>query len=125
MWRKQRMSVDRYAEIYERFRWDVPREFNIAHACCRRWANDRWRFALYYEDEAGHTAGYTFWDIQQQANQLSNALVALGVRRGDKVGVMLPQRPETVIAHVALYQMGAVALPLSFLFGPDALEYRL
>src|SRR5207247_789618 len=49
----------------------------------------------------------------------------LGIGRGDTVAVMLPQRPETVIAHVAVYQMGAIALPLSFLFGPDALEYRL
>jgi acetyl-CoA synthetase len=119
------MSVDRYAEICGAFRWEVPSEFNIGLACCGRWARDRWRFALYYEDEAGLTAKYTFWDIQQDANRLSNALVALGVARGDKVAIMLPQRPETVIAHIAVYQMGAVALPLSFLFGPDALEYRL
>ena len=119
------MNVDRYDEIYGAFRWAVPREFNIAEACCGRWARDRFRFALYHEDEAGHTAKYTFWDLQQDANRLSNALAALGVGRGDKVAIMLPQRPETVIAHIAVYQMGAVALPLSFLFGPDALEYRL
>jgi acetyl-CoA synthetase len=119
------MSVDRYAEIYGAFRWEVPREFNIGQACCGRWAHDRWRFALYYEDEAGRTAKYTYWDIQQDANRLSNVLAALGISRGDKVAIMLPQRPETLIAHIALYQMGAVALPLSFLFGPDALEYRL
>jgi acetyl-CoA synthetase len=119
------MAGDRYAEIYAAFRWEVPREFNIAEACCGRWARERWRFALYYEDEAGHTSSHAFWDLQQQANRLSNALVALGVGRGDKVAIMLPQRPETVIAHIAVYQMGAVTLPLSFLFGPDALEFRL
>jgi len=47
------------------------------------------------------------------------------VRRGDKVALILPQRRETVVAHLAVYQMGAVAVPLSFLFGPEALEYRL
>ena len=119
------MSVDRYDEIYAAFRWDVPRAFNIAEACCGRWARERWRFALYCEDEAGHTSAHTFWDLQQQANRLSNALAARGVGRGDKVAIMLPQRPETVIAHIAAYQMGAVTLPLSFLFGPDALEFRL
>ena len=45
--------------------------------------------------------------------------------RGDKVALILPQRPETVVAHIAVYQLGAVAVPLSFLFGPEALEYRL
>jgi acetyl-CoA synthetase len=119
------MATDRYAEIFANFRWDVPRTFNIAHAVCGRWAADRTRFALYWEDESGATAALTFWDIQQQANRLSNALAALGVQRGDRVAVMLPQRPETVVAHVAVYQMGAIALPLSFLFGPDALLYRL
>ena len=43
----------------------------------------------------------------------------------DRVAIILPQRPQTGIAHVAIYQMGAVALPLSHLFGPEALEYRL
>ncbi len=45
--------------------------------------------------------------------------------RGDRVAILLPQRPETVVAYLACFQMGAIAVPLSFLFGPDALEYRL
>jgi acetyl-CoA synthetase len=47
------------------------------------------------------------------------------VRRGDRVALILPQRPETAISYFACFQMGAVAVPLSFLFGPEALEYRL
>ncbi|CAG0972839.1 acetyl-CoA synthetase [Burkholderiales bacterium] len=117
--------ADRYAEICRAFRWNVPASFNIGVACCGRWSNDRARFALYWEDESGATGAYTFWDLQRDANRLSNALAALGVGRGDRVALMLPQRPETVIAHVAVYQMGAIAVPLSFLFGPEALEYRL
>ncbi len=70
-------------------------------------------------------AAYCFWDIQQRANRLSNALAALGVKRGDRVALLLPQRPETAIAYMAIFQMGAIALPLRHLFGPDALEYRM
>ena len=119
------MTADRYAEIYAAHRWEVPARFNIAHACCGRWAPDRSRFALYWEDESGATAAFTFWDLQQQANRLSNALIALGIEPGDKIALILPQRPETVVAHIAAYQVGAVAVPLSFLFGPEALSYRL
>ena len=118
-------TVDRYAEIHAAHRWEVPPHFNLAVACCTRWAADRSRFALYWEDEDGTRAAYTFWDLQQQANRLSNALVAAGIGRGDRIALVLPQRPETVIAHIAVYQTGAVAVPLSFLFGPDALGYRL
>jgi acetyl-CoA synthetase len=117
--------VDRYAEIHAGYRWDVPPDFNLAHACCTRWASDRARFALYWEDEDGSRAALTFFDIAQQANRLSNALAAGGIGRGDRVALLLPQRPETVVAHIAAYQLGAVTVPLSFLFGPEALEYRL
>jgi acetyl-CoA synthetase len=117
--------VDRYDELYRSFRWHVPERYNIAQACCGQWAADRGRFALYWEDESGAMAAYSFWDIQQAANRLSNALAGLGVRKGDRVALCLPQRPETAIAYIAIFQMGAIALPLSHLFGPDALEYRL
>ena len=119
------MAVDRYSEICAAHRWNVPAEFNVAQACCARWANDRSRFALYWEDESGARAAFTFWDLQQSVNRLSNALAALGIGRGDKIALVLPQRPETLVAHMAAYQLGAVAVPLSFLFGPEALEYRL
>ncbi len=120
-----RPTVDRYEELHSAFRWQVPARFNMGRDCCGQWAPDRNRFALYWEDESGATAAYTFWDIQQQANRLSNALAALGVKKGDRVALVLPQRPEMAIAYVAIFQMGAIALPLSHLFGPDALEYRL
>jgi acetyl-CoA synthetase len=117
--------VDRYDELYRSFRWNVPERYNMARACCGNWAADRGRFALYWEDESGAMAAYSYWDLQQAANRLSNALAALGVKRGDRVAIILPQRPETAIAYIAVFQMGAIALPLSHLFGPDALEYRM
>jgi acetyl-CoA synthetase len=119
------LPVDSHAALHASHRWDVPDHFNIAQACCGRWAADRTRFALYWEDESGATSAHTFWDLQREANRLSNVLVGLGIKRGDKVALVLPQRRETVVAHLAVYQMGAVAVPLSFLFGPDALAYRL
>ena len=117
--------INRYGELYGSWRWEVPERLNIAQVCCSRWAQDRSRFALYWEDESGATAKYTFWDIQREANRLSNALAALGVKRGDRVALILPQRPEMAIAYMAIFQMGAIALPLSHLFGPEALEYRM
>jgi acetyl-CoA synthetase len=117
--------VDRYEEIYRSYRWQVPERFNIAVACCGRHAGDRSRFCMYWEDESGATSAWTYWDLQREANRLSNALAALGVEAGDRVAIILPQRPETAIAHLACYQLGAIAMPLSILFGPDALEYRL
>jgi acetyl-CoA synthetase len=119
------MPVDRYREIFAAYRWQVPADFNIAAAVCHRHAADENRIAIHWEDEDGASARWTYAALQRDANRLSNALSAQGVGRGDRVAIILPQRPETAIAHIACYQMGAVAVPLSFLFGPDALEYRL
>ncbi len=116
---------DQYRALYESFRWNVPDEFNIATVCSRRWAHETSRIALHCEDAQGVRASYTYAALQADANRLSNALAALGVQRGDRVALVLPQRPETAIAHIAIYQLGAVAMPLSLLFGPEALEYRL
>jgi acetyl-CoA synthetase len=119
------MTADRYRDICAQHRWQVPKDFNIGQAVCARHAGDASRVALYWEDEAGPSSRWTYAQLQEQANRLSNALIAHGVRRGDKVAIILPQRPETAVAHIACYQMGVIAVPLSFLFGPDALEYRL
>jgi acetyl-CoA synthetase len=116
---------DRYREVHDGFKWQVPARFNMAAACSGRHAQDRGRVALYWEDEGGATATHTFWGLQQQANRLSNALSGLGIERGERIAIILPQRVETAIAHLACYQMGTVAMPLSVLFGPEALEYRL
>ena len=81
--------------------------------------------ALVYEDDAGSVSEHTFAEFRARSNQLARVLAGLGIVRGDRVGIVLPQRPETAVAHLAAYKLGAVALPLSTLFGPEALEYRL
>jgi acetyl-CoA synthetase len=120
------MSRDRYAELHFSFRWHVPARFNIAEACCSRWARAQPQaLALRCVREDGSYSDHDYGQLQREANRLSNALRALGVQRGDRVALVLPQRFETAVAHIAIYQMGAVAMPLSILFGPDALDYRL
>ena len=117
---------DRYAAIHRAFRWQVPAQFNLAEVCCARWARETpLAVAIRFEHEDGRRADHTYADLQRDANRLSHALRRLGVQRGDRVAVVMPQRFETAVAHIALYQLGAVAMPLSMLFGPDALEYRI
>lgn len=117
---------DRYAPLHGQFRWKVPEQFNIAQACCARWARKSPdAVAIRWAHEDGRRRAYTYLELQQAANRLSNALRRLGVARGDRVAIVMPQRFETAVAHMAVYQMGAVAMPLSMLFGPEALEYRL
>ena len=114
-----------YEEVYNSFRWPVPEYYNIGADVCDKWAEERYRLALIYEDEEGRTEKFTFWDIKGLSNRLANALKAHGIERGDRVGIFLPQYPETAISHIAIYKVAGIAIPLFTLFGPDALEYRL
>src|SRR3979411_1332744 len=93
----ERTMLDRYEELYKGFRWNVPARYNIARDCCGRWASDAARIALHWEDESGAAASYSFGDIQRAANRLSNALAGLGVQRGDRVALLVPQRPQMAL----------------------------
>ncbi len=117
-----------YQRLHSNFRWAVPEYFNIAQVCCARWADQKnatKRVAVHAYSTRAESTFYSYVMLQEQANRLSNAMVALGVQHGDRVAIVMPQGFETAVAYMAVLQMGAVAMPLSLLFGPDALEYRL
>jgi len=114
-----------YTEVYDSFRWEIPDVYNIGVDICDKWAGQRYRLALIYEDDAGKVEKYTFWDLKRLSNRLANGFEALGLERGDRIGILLPQCPETALSHIAAYKIGAVAIPLFTLFGTDALAYRL
>ena len=114
-----------YDQVYRSFQWAVPDFYNIGVDICDKWACETDRTALIYEDNKGQVTKYSFSDLKKLSNQLANGLKAHGIQRGDRVGILLGQSPETAISHIALYKIGAVAIPLFTLFGTDALDYRL
>lgn len=121
-------NAPQYQALYSQYQWLVPYRFNIAEVCCRRWAvsgADARRIAIYTENEAGGRDIWTYERLFETANRLAHGLTRMGVQRGDRVAVILPQCGEAAAAHLAIYQMGAICVPLSPLFGPDALEVRL
>jgi acetyl-CoA synthetase len=125
-------ASDHYPAMHHGFRWPRPERFNIAQVCCRRWAlggkgasGGPENIAVIDHSTLGSGIFHSYSELQEAANRLSNLLVAQGVRRGDRVAIVLPQRFETAVAYMAVLQMGAVAMPLSILFGPEALEFRL
>ena len=104
-------------------RWRIPERFNMGAAVCDK---QRQRdVALIHPLGGDAVREYTFGDLKRLSNRLANVLIAKGIKRGDRVGILLPQMPETATAHIAIYKAGMVAMPLFVLFGADALEYRL
>ncbi|MGD8754418.1 MAG: acyl-CoA synthetase [Desulfobacterales bacterium] len=114
-----------YDEVCKSFRWKIPEHYNIGVDICDKWAAQPDRLALVYENESGQVERYSFADLKRLSNRLANGLKASGIEQGDRFGILLPQCPETAISHIAVYKIGAIAIPLFTLFGTDAIEYRL
>lgn len=115
-----------YDTLYRSFRWDLPARYNIGVDCCDKWAaREPQRLALIHLKGDGGTDDYSFGRLKALTDRAANAFRALGVRRGDRVAILLPQAPETAITHLAAYKLGCIAVPLFTLFGTEALEFRL
>ena len=115
-----------YQELIEGFAWTIPEHYNIGIDVCDKWAEQEpERLALIHKARDGKVSEFSFGTIRDLSNQTANMLRAFGIKTGERVGIFLPQTPETAYAHVAIYKLGAIAVPLFTLFGPDALEYRI
>jgi acetyl-CoA synthetase len=114
-----------YDDISKRFRWQIPERYNIAERVLAPYRNDRGRVALFYQRADGSQESWTFWQLAQLSARLAHLLRDQGIERGDRVGIVLPQSPLTAAAHLAVYHLGAVAVPMSMLYGPDSYRHIL
>lgn len=114
-----------YEELRESFEWEVPDQFNVATYVCDRWADAKGDTLALVAETPGGTSEYTFAELRALANRFANYLQGEGVERGDRVAVNGTQRVEVLATHLACWKLGAISVPLSVLFGRDALHYRL
>jgi acetyl-CoA synthetase len=120
-----------FAEVERAFRWKIPEFYNIGVDICDKWAaREPDRLAIIDVAPSGEAQNYSFGQLRALSNRLANALRARGLGRvegqpGDRIGVLLPQRVETALSHIAAAKLGCISIPLFTLFGPDALLHRL
>jgi acyl-coenzyme A synthetase/AMP-(fatty) acid ligase len=108
-----------YEEVYRSFRWHIPDLYNIGVDICDKNAHQRRRTALIYEKDTGEVKIFTFQDLKRFSNRLANAFNALGLQPGERVGILLPQCPETAIGHIAIRRPDPVMF-LEYWNNPEA-----
>ncbi|MEK9722518.1 MAG: AMP-binding protein [Rhodospirillaceae bacterium] len=119
-------KADTYESLYEGFRWRIPDTFNMgADICDRNAAATPDKPALIVVEPGKPTVTYTFTDLKRLSNRLANLFIGHGLRRGDRVGILMSQSIEVATAHIAAWKMAAISIPLFTLFGEDALKFRL
>lgn len=115
--------ADSYETLTREFVWAVPERYNMAAAVCDRWAREvPERVAV---TEVAGPCDVTFGRLRAMADALAWALRRRGVRRGDRVGVLRSQSAWTAAAHIAVWKLGAISMPLFVLFREAALLTRL
>ena len=114
-----------YADLVREFRWDIPETFNFGVDVVDAWAAERDGLAILWENAAGAEASYRFSDVARLSSQLAHSLRRLGVRKGDRVIVMLPRIPEWQIAMIACLKLGAIIIPCIEMLTPRDIEYRV
>jgi acetyl-CoA synthetase len=115
-----------YDALFRAFEWRVPGHYNIAVDVCDRWAEREPRRAAILDVQPDGTVHeISYGALRESSNRLANALRARAIGRGDRVAILLPQTPAVAACHIAIYKLGAIALPLAMLFGVEAISYRL
>jgi acetyl-CoA synthetase len=115
-----------YDALYRSFRWQVPARYNIGVDVCDRWAAaEPGRTAIFDVRADGAVEEVGYGALREASNRLANVLAGRGIARGDRIAILLPQGPTVAVSHIAIYKLGAVALPLAMLFGVEAITYRL
>lgn len=111
-----------YDELIAGFAWNLPARLNMARQVCDTWAGAEPDRLAIVDLEAGEVG---YGRLREMADSLAHALVARGVGRGDRVGVLRSQGAWCAAAHIAIWKIGAISIPLFKLFKHDALASRV
>jgi acetyl-CoA synthetase/medium-chain acyl-CoA synthetase len=114
-----------YEQTCRDFRWEVPECYNFAYDVVDRWAEDAPKLAMLWVNERGEEKHLTFRDFAARADQVGNALRTMGIRKGDRILIMLPRQPEWWEAVLGIMKIGAISMPGTTLLTPKDVAYRI
>ena len=108
-------------------KWFTGAKYNYVHDAVDKWTEgpDLERVAIIWEGDGGEQRRLTFGELAAETNRLAGALRALGIEKGDRVGIFLPMVPETAIATLACGKLGAIFIPIFSGYGGEAAATRL
>tara|TARA_B100000745_G_scaffold261873_1_gene185840 strand:- start:326 stop:1984 length:1659 start_codon:yes stop_codon:yes gene_type:complete len=119
-------NMQDYQYSYDNDRLEVPEYFNFGFDVVDKWAQDRTKMALISIDSSGNQAQYhTFWDLKVLSDKYANALKTQGIKKGDRVFIMLPRIPEWYVVMIGLFKLGAIPMPGTTLLTAKDIEYRI
>ncbi|MCU0639227.1 MAG: AMP-binding protein [Candidatus Krumholzibacteria bacterium] len=119
-------QTNKYDELYSSFTWEIPEYYNFGFDVVDKWAEDRTKLALISIDRTGkHDRYHTFFDLSRDSDLFAAVLQKIGLKKGDRVLVILQSIPEWYIALIAMTKLGIIPMPGTVLLTSKDIEYRI
>jgi len=120
-----RTEYDSYEDLYQNFKLSIPANFNFAYDVVDEYAKtEPKREALVWCDDNDESHIFTFKDLSRASQRTANFLVNNGIKKGDRVMLILRRRYEFWYFLLALHRVGAIAIPATNMLSSHDLEYR-
>ncbi|MCL2213584.1 MAG: AMP-binding protein [Treponema sp.] len=120
-----RIDFDSYEDFFESYECKASDGFNFAYDVVDEWARiEPEKLALLWTDDTQEVKSFSFADIKRLSDKAANALLSLGVNKGDVIKLILKQRPGVWVLMCALCKIGAVCIPGTYQLTAKDLEYR-
>ncbi len=120
-----RIDYDSYEDLYKNFKISIPEDFNFAYDVVDEYAKtEPKREALVWCDDNDEAHIFTFKDLSLASQRTANFLVEQGIKKGDRVMLILRRRYEFWFFLLALHRIGAIAIPATNMLAAEDLEYR-
>jgi acyl-coenzyme A synthetase/AMP-(fatty) acid ligase len=113
-----------YEATRRNFHLEVPEYFNFAIDVMGNWASDPNKLAMFWLGEDGEEREITFAQFAERSSRAANAFAKLGIKKGDRVLVMLPRIPEWWESVLGLMKIAAVPIPCTTLLTPKDIQFR-
>ncbi|RPI76425.1 MAG: acyl-CoA synthetase [Desulfobacteraceae bacterium] len=115
-----------YEQLYREFKLEIPEYYNFGFDVIDNWAKDRTKLALVSLDRSAEKASFqTFYELSYQSNRFVNVLRSLGVKKGDRVLVILESIPEWYVVMIGMFKLGVIPMPGTVLLTSKDIEYRI
>lgn len=118
-------TLSTYQAERESFHWDVPEHFNFAEDVLGRWAQDAGKRGMLWVDERGDRHDLTFGHFANRSSSLAGGLSRLGIKKGDRVLVVIPPEPAWWETFMALLKLGAIVVPGTSQLTSRDIRYRM
>lgn len=118
-------NMRNYEETYHSFHLEAPEYYNFGFDTVDRWAEDPGKLGMLFVDDSGAAKQITFAEFKDQSDRLARALLNLGLRKGDRVLLVMGRVPQWHVALVGMLKAGIVAVPGTTLLTPKDIKYRV